>query len=89
MAKNLKESCDIAEKDVKSKWAAKASTVDGIKNFDNDDQATKQPKIEETAKNLNWIPQSRYVFKVYRLILDCIPYYILPHAMHATVWWHG
>ena len=30
-----------AEKDVKSKWAAKASAVDEIKIFDNDDQAAK------------------------------------------------
>ena len=30
-----------AEKDVESKWVAKPPAVDGIKSFDNDDQATK------------------------------------------------
>ena len=30
------------EKDVKSKWVAKAFAVDGIKVFDNDDQAAKR-----------------------------------------------
>ena len=28
------------------------------------------------------------IFKVYRLILDYIPHYILPRAVHATVQWY-
>ena len=57
-------------------------------------QQLRYPKIigqtkNDIVKRQQNLKPTIEIFKVYRLMLDCIPYYMLPHVVHATVRWYS